>query len=896
MSNNISRLGIALAVLWMTASSGAAQTTAIFVNPNGGDWNKDNNWDDNTYPNIIDITADFGTLDLSANANVTLKGNTIVGNMVFGDTGGTIYNWTIVNDTVNPGILTLDRSSGTPTITVNNGTTTINVPLAGTDGLLRAGSGTLVLSGLNSYTGVTTVSNGVLSVSSLANGGINSSIGASSNAASNLVLNGGTLSYTGSGSNTDRLFTVGTTGGTINASGTGVLNMTNTGSVALSGTNTARTVTLSGTNTGANSLAASIGNNGTGATSITKSDSGTWVLSGNSTYSGLTTISTGTLAASSANAFGSTSEIRIAGAGTLSLRGDASTNFVRPSDNSAYSIRTTASGATINVDQATVAGTAAKTMSVGNLATSSTAGTYQVNFTGANNTSLSVGNITGAASAATGNVTISNNISGGGTLAIGNYTSANTGSGETLTFGGSGDTTVSGTIAPSSTTLSVAKSGSGTLTLNGSNTYTGNTTINGGTVVAGNNSAFGTSGTVTLNASNTTVALANGVTINRGLVVDNTGINKTLALQVGASSATYSGNIAINETVHGDFKIDVGTNGVLLASGNIDGTGGAGLTKTGAGTLALAGSNAYSGATTVSAGTLQLGNGGTGGSLSTSSTISVASGAAFSVNQSDTVIQGVDFSGSAITGQGGFTQAGTGVTRLEANNTYTGATNVNAGTLRINGNQTLATGAVIVANTATLGGSGTVGGATTFQSGSTHSPGNSPGLQTFAAGLTYNTGSTLKWELVANTTSGRGINFDGIDVTGGLLNIQNGVTSDLVFDGSLNGLAGSSVLWSDSFWATAQQWLVYQNASPPTFASASIFNINSNFLDGSGNLLSAVRNGSGFSWSQIGNDIFLNYTPGLAAVPEPGTFGVIGITGLIAAYRHKRRRKASPSM
>lgn len=62
----------------------------------------------------------------------------------------------------------------------------------------------------NDYTGITSVTGGTLAVNTLANGGLVSGIGASSNASGNLVLNGGTLAYLGGTSSTDRGFTVGT--------------------------------------------------------------------------------------------------------------------------------------------------------------------------------------------------------------------------------------------------------------------------------------------------------------------------------------------------------------------------------------------------------------------------------------------------------------------------------------------------------------------------------------------------------------------------------------------------------------------------------------------------------------------------------------------------------------
>ncbi|WP_300931767.1 hypothetical protein, partial [Prosthecobacter sp.] len=96
--------------------------------------------------------------------------------------------------------------------------------------MTKSGIGTWGLVGASTYTGVTMITGGVLYADFLANGGSVSNIGASTNAATNLVLNGGTLQYTGGATSTDRLFSVGSSGGTLDASGTGAVKFTNTGS------------------------------------------------------------------------------------------------------------------------------------------------------------------------------------------------------------------------------------------------------------------------------------------------------------------------------------------------------------------------------------------------------------------------------------------------------------------------------------------------------------------------------------------------------------------------------------------------------------------------------------------------------------------------------------------
>jgi len=280
-------------------------------------------------------TQTITTLQLGGGASGS-TGNVLIGNGTL-NLGGTVS----YQSTNNPNGGTISGEGGgvlnlnaTRTFTIADSSAaandlTVSAIIAdgtgGSNGITKGSAGVLALTGANTYTGITTISpsGGTISVSNLKNGGVASSLGMSSNAATNLLLgNATTLAYTGTGDTTDRLFTINGTanlhGATLDASGSGAINFSNTGALAYGTPNQTRTLTLTGTNVGNNILAAALANNGTQATSLTKTGVGTWALSGTNTYTGATTVSDGILTFLNTSAK-SASAVTAGAAGTIGL-------------------------------------------------------------------------------------------------------------------------------------------------------------------------------------------------------------------------------------------------------------------------------------------------------------------------------------------------------------------------------------------------------------------------------------------------------------------------------------------------------------------------------------------------------------------------------------------------
>ena len=269
-----------------------------------------------------------------------------------------------------------------------------------------------------------------------------------------------------------------------------------------------------------------------------------------------------------------------------------------------------------------------------------------------------------------------------GTLSAGNMQVAGN---LNITNGGTGS--ISGVISDGSSVANLTKSGSGVLTLSGANTYSGTTTINAGTM----------SVTGSL-ADSTAVTVASGATYS-------VGSNDRVASVAGA------GSIELNS-----YMLTVGDTNNQTYSGVMSGSGQ--LTKIGAGNLTMSGANTYTGATNINVGSLTV-----TGSLSDSTAVTVASGATYNVDTTDTIgsvavhivttsttgaktlTVGSDnsttsFSGVISNGAGtlNLVKSGSGVLTLSNTNTYTGITTISAGTLALSGSGSIGTSSKLVAN------------------------------------------------------------------------------------------------------------------------------------------------------------------------------------------------------
>jgi len=696
----------------------------------------------NTYTGSTTINA--GTLSIATITNGGVAGalgnsTSGAGNLVLGggtlqytgSNGSTDRNFTLTAGTTS----VIDVSSAGTTLTISGG------GAATSGGLTKNGSGTLLFTASNSYTGDTTVNSGILQI------GSNNRISDSST----LRVNGGTfdkvtfndtvagvvLSANGTITGTSGALTSASNfileNGTASAilGGTVGVNKTTSGIVILSAANTyTGTTTISagtlqigsGGTTGALSTSSAITNDGTltfnrsntltqgtdfssvisGTGSVTQAGTGILTLSGNNTYTGVTTISSGTIRLGNAVSNNSTisGDILING-GTL--------NYATAVDDqiSNSATVTLSSGSFALAARDETIGTIAMSggdlsMTSGVLTLSSPAG-----FTGGTiSMTVAGGSIITAGQTTLGNATFSysnaSNASKGLILSSGlsvnanttaNFNNASTGvgrislEGSTQVFdvGASANMNIGWALASTNSSGALTKNGTGTVTLSAANTYTGTTTVNAGTLSLGN-----------VNALQTT-------TLDTG-----TSGSQAVTFSVAGANTYNIGAIQGDDTLDfGNNTISVGANNAATSfTGTLAGSGG-NLTKVGSGALTLSGNNSYTGSTTISAGTIRLGNAVSnnstilgdilinGGTLNYATAISdqISNSATVTLSSGSFVLAGRDETIGSIAMSGGALSMTSGILTLSSPAGFTG------GTISM----TAAGGSIIAAGQTTLG-------------------------------------------------------------------------------------------------------------------------------------------------------------------------------------------------
>jgi len=551
----------------------------------------------------------------------------------------------------------------------NNGTGAIS--------LTKAGAGTWVLSNTNTFTGVVTLTGGILSISSIANGGSASPLGQSTSAAANLKLGANTtLKYIGPVASSDRSFTINGAnagdGATLDASGTGALNLTSTATPAYNTTAQTRTLTLSGGNTDTNSLSALLANNGGAAVTVVKAGKGKWVLNGPAvnTYTGGTTIKTGTLELDFGNLTSgyadliNSGSVLTLGGGTLSLKGHASNASSQIFTN--IPVFSSQSGSGISL-----AGASGMTLTLSNTWTRNAGSTMNVTL--------------GSGGTLTSSPTVANTlVVGNGNIAfatVGGTDWAKVSGGNVVAFaGGDYNTTFPDSGATSTVNYSLTDNGSVTVS------ETANT-LKINTSTTGQSLAITAGQTLTLNAGGLLFTGAHDYSITGGTLKGSGGTQKELAVhQFG------SGNLTVDSVIANNSTATV-------------------LTKTGTGTLTLGAANTHSGNTYA----------GGGGSLVLKNQLALQSSPLFLNNctlvfdssvttnaftlaglSSDYAGPGYDLgltnnAGAAIvltvtnaanltyagdlSGSGSLIKSGSGQLTLSGNNTFTGGITVNGGKL-----------------------------------------------------------------------------------------------------------------------------------------------------------------------------------------------------------------------
>jgi fibronectin-binding autotransporter adhesin len=442
-------------------------------------------------------------------------------------------------------------------------------------------------------------------------------------------------------------------------------------------------------------------------------------------------------------------------------------------------------------------------------------------------------------------------------------------------------------------TVSTAITMSGASTVVGSANFSGTDSYNfsDGTLYLTNASAFSNSSTGTITFNNTVRGRRDGNStfLNTGGLVSTLLLMKEGATSTNNGSLIFDGGGSFQVTSlykrNGAQQTDLVKNGggtltitsfqTVFSTTGTDGSGLTGISTINAGTIRVTSGDSRSlGFTptdrsnwlTLNGGTLQVST----SSLSIgNSTLGVSLGAgngSFNVDNGLTLTIGGAGGVNLVSGGGTLTKIGDGTLALLGANTYTGATNVNAGTFLVDGS-TSASSAVTVGLSGALGGNGTIGGAVTVNG--LLAPGNSPGILSFSNALTLN--GTAILEIDGVTT--RGTDFDGVNTGAGLLTYGGGLTFDI----------GTTLSGNHSF----DLFQIGGGGQTGDFTSVNVTgNYTGTLFDvGSGVWQGTDGGGNTWSFSQASGDLQF------VAVPEPAALALAasGLMGL-AAYGYRRRK------
>ena len=330
---------------------------------------------------------------------------------------------------------------------------------------------------------------------------------------------------------------------------------------------------------------------------------------------------------------------------------------------------------------------------------STTSSGYNITSTGGATFTLTANqSVVGAETTNTDSVAIAAaNTSGTNTIDVPIILAPITGTNSTISQASGGKLILNGVISGSGISLTKITSG-GILQLNGANTYTGGffwgtSTGSAAGIISLGSSSIGGPGSITSGPFGTgTFTSRNSGVASNNFIQSSDSTTRTISNSIAFAGASLF-NVGGTGDLIFDGTVNLGTVNRTFTINNTNTTfsntissttSGGGLTKDGPGKLILTGTNTYSGATNINGGTLQLGNGGTGGSLA-NTVVTIGSGANFTINQSDTVTQGTEITSAGLTGAGSFTQAGTGTTVFTVNNNYSGGTFITNGTLKMQG-------------------------------------------------------------------------------------------------------------------------------------------------------------------------------------------------------------------